>query len=86
MSTLARRLLPLQLGVGLQGFVLWVPVEKLFMSQIGFDPASISVMATAYAAVVPLLEVPGCMRGGVARGCCHEHRIVPDRVSAVGVG
>ena len=43
--TLGRRLLPLQLGVALQGL-------------IGFDAASVGVMAAAYAAVVPLLEVP----------------------------
>jgi predicted MFS family arabinose efflux permease len=56
--TLARRLLPLQAGVGLQGMILWVPVEKLFMTQIGFNAASVGVLAAAYAAVVPLLEVP----------------------------
>src|SRR5829696_6637163 len=56
--TLARRLVPLQVGVGLQGFLLWVAVEKLFQTQIGFDAASIGVMAAAYAAVVPLLEIP----------------------------
>ena len=56
--TLARRLLPLQIGIGLQGLILWVPIEKLFMTQIGFDAASVGVMAAAYAAVVPLLEVP----------------------------
>ena len=56
--TLARRLVPLQLAVGLQGMILWVPVEKLFMTQIGFDAASVGIMAAAYAAVVPLLEVP----------------------------
>jgi predicted MFS family arabinose efflux permease len=56
--TVGRRLLPLQVGVGLQGFMLWVAVEKLFQTQIGFDAASIGVMAAAYAAVVPLLEVP----------------------------
>ena len=56
--TLARRLLPLQIGIALQGLILWVPIEKLFMTQIGFDAASIGVMAAAYAAVVPLLEVP----------------------------
>ena len=55
---LARRLRPLQAGVGLQGLMLWVPVEKLFQTQIGFDAAAIAVMAAAYAAVVPLLEVP----------------------------
>jgi MFS family permease len=53
-----RRLLPLHLGILLQGLLLWVPVEKLFMSEIGFDPASVGLMAAAYAAVVPLLEVP----------------------------
>jgi MFS family permease len=56
--TLARRLLPLQIGIALQGLILWVPIEKLFMTQIGFDAASVGVMAAAYAAVVPLLEVP----------------------------
>jgi hypothetical protein len=55
---LAQRLRPLQIGAGLQGFMLWVPVEKLFQTQIGFNAASIGLMAAAYAAVVPLLEVP----------------------------
>ncbi len=40
---LARRLRPLQLAVGLQGMALWVQVEKLFMSQIGFDGCPSSV-------------------------------------------
>jgi predicted MFS family arabinose efflux permease len=57
-NALSRRLLPLQIGAGLQGFMLWVPVEKLFQTQIGFDAATIGLMAAAYAAVVPLLEVP----------------------------
>jgi hypothetical protein len=56
--TLARRLAPLLVAMALQGMILWVPVEKLFMSEIGFTPASVGVMAAAYAAVVPLLEVP----------------------------
>ena len=56
--TLGRRLLPLQIAMGLQGMLLWLPIEKLFMTQIGFDAASVGVMAAAYAAVVPLLEVP----------------------------
>jgi MFS family permease len=55
---LTRRLLPLQIGVALQGLILWVPIEKLFMTQIGFNAASVGAMAAAYAAVVPLLEVP----------------------------
>ena len=58
MTPLQRRLLPLHLAVGLQGVMLWVPVEKLFMSEIGFDPAAVGVMAAAYATVVPIFEVP----------------------------
>ena len=53
-----RRLLPLQVAVALQGFMLWVPVEKLFMNEIGFDAATVGVMAAAYAALVPLVEIP----------------------------
>src|SRR5918992_5188502 len=55
---LTRRLLPLQIGVALQGLILWVPIEKLFMTNIGFDAASVGAMAAAYAVVVPLLETP----------------------------
>jgi MFS family permease len=50
--------MPLYIAVFLQGFLLWVPVEKLFMSEIGFDPASVGLMAAAYAAVVPIIEIP----------------------------
>ncbi|WP_353952002.1 MFS transporter [Knoellia sp. S7-12] len=57
-AALARRLRPLQVGVALQAFVLWVPVEKLFMSGIGFTAATIGIMAAVYAATVPLLEIP----------------------------
>src|SRR5215204_4435722 len=58
LRSLHRRLLPLHVAVFLQGFILWVPVEKLFMSEIGFDSATIGMMAAAYAAVVPIIEVP----------------------------
>ena len=44
--------------MALQGLLLWVPIEKLFMTQIGFDAAAVGAMAAAYAAVTPLLEVP----------------------------
>jgi MFS family permease len=54
----ARRLRPVQVGAALQGLMLWVPVEKLFATQIGFNAGAIALMAAAYAAVVPLLEVP----------------------------
>ncbi|MHA6625891.1 MFS transporter [Pseudonocardia sichuanensis] len=57
-SRLRSRLLPLHIAVFLQGFAFWVPVEKLFMNEIGFTAASVGLMAAAYAAVVPLLEVP----------------------------
>lgn len=57
-TSLRRRLLPLHVAIALQGVMLWVPVEKLFMSEIGFDAASVGLMAAAYAAVVPIIEVP----------------------------
>lgn len=53
--------------------MLWVPIEKLFMNEIGFDPAAVGAMAAAYAAVVPLVEIPSGIlvdrwsrRGGLA--------------------
>ena len=55
---LRRRLRPLIVATLLQGMVLWVPVEKLFMSEIGFDARTVGIMAAAYAAVVPFLEIP----------------------------
>lgn len=55
---LERRLRPLYVASFLQNVALWVPIEKLFMTGIGFDNGSVAVMAATYAAVVPLLEVP----------------------------
>jgi MFS family permease len=52
------RLRPLFVAVFLWNVSLWVPIEKLFETDIGFDAASIGVLAAVYAAVVPLLEVP----------------------------
>jgi predicted MFS family arabinose efflux permease len=57
-TSLRRRLLPLLVAVWFQGFLLWVPVEKLFLNEIGFDPASVGLMAAVYAAVVPIIEIP----------------------------
>jgi len=57
-DVLRRRLLPLYAATFLQGLALWVPIEKLFMTSIGFDAAGIGVMAAVYAAVVPIVEVP----------------------------
>jgi predicted MFS family arabinose efflux permease len=57
-TALRRRLRPLQLAVTLQGILLWVPIEKLFLSEIGFDPMTIGIMTAVYAAMVPLIEIP----------------------------
>ncbi|GAB2600034.1 MFS transporter [Kribbella endophytica] len=55
--TRLRRLVPLRWMVLLQGVAFWVPVEKLFMTEIGFEAATIGVMAAAYAGLVPVAEV-----------------------------
>ena len=57
-AAVERRLRPLYMAAFLRNVALWVPIEKLFMTDIGFDNGSVAVMAAAYAAVVPLLEVP----------------------------
>ena len=54
----ARRLLPLRIAAFFGGIGLWVPVEKLFMNEIGFDAASVGLLAAVYAGVVPFLEIP----------------------------
>jgi MFS family permease len=55
---LRRRLAPLYAASFLVNLALWVPIEKLFMTTIGFDAASVGAMAAVYSVVVPLLEVP----------------------------
>jgi MFS family permease len=57
-SAVVRRLRPLQIALLLEGIAPWVPVEKIFMTQLGFTPALFGTMAAAYAATVPLLEIP----------------------------
>ena len=57
-AALHKRLLPLYFATFLQGIWLWVPVEKLFMNEIGFDAAAVGLMAAVYAAVPPLAEFP----------------------------
>jgi MFS family permease len=52
------RLRPLYGAALTAGLALWVPVEKLFMSELGFDATTVGVMAGVYAAMVPLLETP----------------------------
>jgi hypothetical protein len=55
---LARRLRPLQIALLFEGIAPWPPVEKVFMTELGFTPALVATMAAAYGAVVPLLEIP----------------------------
>jgi MFS family permease len=57
-TTVHRRLAPLIGASFVGGVALWVPVEKLFLAELGFTPQAVGVMAAAYAGVVPLLEVP----------------------------
>src|SRR5688500_2855579 len=54
---MTERLAPLIAAFFFGGVALWVPIEKLFLDDIGFTPQTIGVMAAAYAALVPLLEV-----------------------------
>jgi MFS family permease len=57
-AAVRRRLRPIFLASFFQSVALWVPIEKLFITAIGFDNGGVALMAAAYAAVVPLLEVP----------------------------
>jgi hypothetical protein len=57
-DVLRRRLTPLYAAAFLQSLALWVPIEKLLMTTIGFNAASVGAMAAVYAVVVPMLEVP----------------------------
>ena len=57
-ARIRRRLGPLYVAAWLLGINFWVPVEKLFLSQIGFTAATIGLLAATYAAVVPFLEIP----------------------------
>lgn len=47
-ATLALRLRPLRIALLLEGIAPWVPVEKIFMTQLGFTPALFATMAAAY--------------------------------------
>ena len=57
-NNLGRRLRPLYAASFFGALALWVPIEKLFMTSIGFSSASIGIMAAVYAVIVPVLEVP----------------------------
>ena len=55
---LGKRIAPLYAASFLGALALWVPIEKLFMTEIGFTAASVGIMAAVYAVVVPILEQP----------------------------
>jgi MFS family permease len=57
-TQLSRRLLPLYIGLFLQSAVFWYPIEKLFMTSIGFDGASIGLMIACYSVAMLLAETP----------------------------
>jgi len=58
LSPTAQRLLPLYIGSFLQNVPFWYVIEKLFMTHIGFDTASIGVMVAIMSAVMLLVETP----------------------------
>jgi MFS family permease len=57
-ARIRHRLRPLYVAGLLLGVNFWVPVEKLFLTRIGFDAATVGLLAATYAAVVPFLEIP----------------------------
>src|SRR5260221_13105917 len=54
---LTRRLLPLFIAAFSQGLVLWAPVAKVFLKSLGFDQATLGLMAACYASLIPLLDL-----------------------------
>lgn len=58
LSAVSRRLLPLYVAVFCQGVVFWYAIEKLFMTSIGFNDASIGVMVAVYSGIMLLIETP----------------------------
>src|SRR5256886_17012063 len=56
-ALLTRRLLPLYIAAFSQGLVLWAPIEKVFLIRLGFDQATLGLMAACYASLIPLLDL-----------------------------
>src|SRR6266567_1199690 len=56
-TLLTRRLLPLYIAAFSQGLVLWAPVEKVFLKSLGFDQATLGLMAACYASLIPPLDL-----------------------------
>jgi predicted MFS family arabinose efflux permease len=57
-KSVRRRLRPLYVAGFFLGINFWAPVEKLFLTKIGFTTASVGLLAATYAIVVPFLEIP----------------------------
>ena len=57
-SPLSRRLMPLFIAKFLLNLVFWYAIEKLFMTTIGFDYATIGLMAAVYSIVSVGMEIP----------------------------
>jgi len=55
---LNKRLLPLYIGMFLQGLVFWYATEKLFMYGIGFDANTIAISVAIYSVSALLTEIP----------------------------
>ncbi len=55
---LNKRLLPLYIGMFLQGIVFWYATEKLFLVGIGFDANTISISVAIYSAAALITEIP----------------------------
>lgn len=58
LASTQRRLLPYYLVLALEGFVLWFAVEKVFMRDIGFSDADITIAIAVVGVVVLLTEIP----------------------------
>ncbi len=58
LSPVSRRLLPLYIAALLQSIPFWYAIEKLFMTSIGFNTASIGLMVGIMGAVIIITETP----------------------------
>lgn len=56
-ALLTKRLLPLFIATFSQGLVLWAPIEKVFLRSLGFDQATLGLIAACYASLIPLLDL-----------------------------
>ncbi|HEY8999157.1 MAG TPA: MFS transporter [Candidatus Saccharimonadales bacterium] len=55
---LQKRLKPLYIAMFFQGFVLWYPVEKLFMTRIGFNDETVAIETMILTVVMIVVNIP----------------------------